>query len=146
MSIPQPPAPGDPGFTSLPAAPPGGNVGRFLNQEAIRRLVLAHDAGWSYAQLVDLYDAFRLQIQRTSKSWSADRAACSDGSTAFIGALPTLPDRVLVIQPNRSLWLGTLNPAPAGGLLSYSGMTFAPDGTVQFPPPNPHAPGCTRLR
>jgi hypothetical protein len=138
--------PGDPGFTSLPAAPTGGNVGRFLNQEAIRRLTLAYDAGWSYDQLVDLYDNFRLQIQRSCPGWTADRAACSDGSTAFVGALPAASNRILVIMRDRSLLLGSLGATRSAALLSYAGMTFAPGGTVQFLPPNPVAPGTTRLR
>ena len=139
-------SPGDPGFTSLSATPTGGNVGRFLNQTAVQRLLLAYDAGWSYDQLVDLYDNFRQQIQRANPGWIADRSACSDGSTAFVGALPALPDRVLVIMPDRSLLLGSLAANPSAALLSYSGITFAPGGTAQFPPPNPSAPGTKRLR
>jgi len=138
--------PGDPAFGVLPAAPSGGNIGRFLNQEAVDRLILAHDAGWSYAQLVDLYDGFRLQIQRASPGWIADRASCSDGSTAFVGALPGVANRVLVVMPDRSMFLGSLGATQVDGLLSYSGMTFTPTGTVQFPAPNAAAPRTTRLR
>ena len=93
------PKPGDPGFTSLSAPSSSGNIGRFLNQEAIERLVFAHDAGWGYDRLVDLYDNYRLQIQRADPGWSADRSDCSDGSIAFVGTLPTLPNRVPVITP-----------------------------------------------
>jgi hypothetical protein len=138
--------PGDPAFATLPTLPSAGNAGRFLNQQAIARLILAHDDGWSYDQLVDLYDSFRLQIQRASPGWTADRAQCTDGSTAFLGTLPTIANRVLVIMPDRSLWIGSLGTAPSDGLLTPIGMSFAPDGTVQFPPPNTAAPTAKRLR
>jgi hypothetical protein len=136
------PSPGKPGFRVLPAPPVGGNVGKFLNSEAIRRLILAYDSAWSYDDLVDLYDSFRLQIQRANPGWTADRGGCSDGSTVFVGSLGA----VLAIMPDRSLLLGQLAGAPAAGLLSYQGMTVTPTGTVQFPPPNPSAPGTRRLR
>ena len=142
MATPKQPSPKEAGFRALPAAPPGENAGTFLNREAVRRLCLAYDSGWSYDELVALYDDLRLQIQGASPGWTADRAFCSDGSTAFVGGLGA----VLAIMPDRSLWLGKLGSTPAEGLLSYSGMTFTHAGTVHFPPPNPAARETKRLR
>ena len=113
-----------------------------MNREAVRRLVLAHDSGWSYDELVALYDELRLQIQAASPGWTADRASCRDGSTAFVGGLGA----VLAILPNRSIFIGHLSSAADEGLLSYSGMTFSPTGLVQFPPPIPGALGTKRVR
>jgi len=138
----KPPSPKDPGFRTLPVAPSGENAGTFMNREAVRRLTLAHDSGWSYDELVTLYDDLRLQIQAASPGWTADRASCRDGSTAFVGGLGA----VLAILPNRSLYIGHLGSAEEEGLLSYSGMTFTHTGSVQFPPPNPRALGTKRIR
>ena len=113
-----------------------------MNREAVRRLTLAHDSGWSYDELVALYDDFRLQIQGASPGWTADRASCSDGSTVFVGGLGA----VLAIMADRSLYLGHLSSASAEGLLSYAGMTSTRSGSVVFPPPNPGAPGTRRVR
>jgi len=113
-----------------------------MNREAVRRLTLAHDSGWSYDELVELYDELRLQIQAANPGWTADRASCRDGSTAFVGGLGA----VLAILPNRSLFIGHLSSAAEEGLLSYSSMTFTQTGSVQFPPPNPNALGTKRVR
>lgn len=113
-----------------------------MNREAVRRLGLAHDSGWSYDELVALYDDFRLQIQGVNPGWTADRASCSDGSTVFVGGLGA----VLAILPDRSLFIGQLGSAVEEGLLSYAGMTFTQAGSVQFPPPNPGARGTRQIR
>lgn len=142
VPISKPASPKDAGFRTLPKAPRGENAGTFMNREAVRRLGLAHDTGESYDELVALYDAFRLQIQAASHGWTADRASCSDGSTAFVGGLGA----VLAILPDRSLLIGHLGSASDEGLLSYAGMTFTDSGAVQFPPPNPAARGTRRIR
>ncbi|HEU5073099.1 MAG TPA: hypothetical protein VFU02_02985 [Polyangiaceae bacterium] len=113
-----------------------------MNREAVRRLGLAHDSGWSYDELVALYDEYRVQIQAASHGWTADRASCSDGSTVFVGGLGA----VLAILPDRSLLIGQLGRAPTSGLLSYAGMSFTRSGSVQFPPPNPNGQGTRRIR
>lgn len=101
--------------------------------------MVAHDVGWSYDQLVNLYDDFRQQIQRACPGWSADRAACADGSAVFVGSQA----EVLAIMPDRSMHVGRLGATAANHLLCFMGMSCTTSGTVQYPPPNPLA---ARLR
>jgi hypothetical protein len=133
--------PSDPGFRTLPP-PSGPNQGRFLNREAIRRLELAHGAGWSYDDLAELYNDLKLQIERLCPGWRADRIRCSDGSHGFLGSLGP----VLVIMPDRSIYLGRLGATAADGLVHYVGLVPQPNGSFAFPPPQPAAPGTSRLR
>lgn len=142
--VPSPPrpSPNDSAFRTLPMAAGGENAGTFMNREAVRRLALAHDSGWSYDELVTLYDDFRLQIQAASPGWTADRASCSDGSAVFVGGLGA----VLAVLPDRSIFIGRLGSAPTEDLLSYAGMSFTRSGSVEFPPPNPAAPGTRKVR
>jgi hypothetical protein len=135
------PHPGEPGFRTLPEAPPGQAEGRTLNREAMRRLGLAHDAGWSYAELADLYDVLRMQIEGACPGWRATRVKCSDGSHAFIGALGP----VLVIMPDRRIYLGQLGTDSSEGAVYWSGLSFV-GGIVIFPAPNPSAPGTRQVR
>lgn len=134
--------PGDPGFEqlSVPSAR-GANVGRTMNSEAIRRLILAHGAGWSYHNLAALYERFKTQIERAARGWRANKADCVDGSYAFIGS----QGRVLVIMPDRSIHIGVLGATQADGLLYYIGTATLPDGTLAFPRPNPGAPGTKKV-
>jgi hypothetical protein len=125
-------------ISSGPVALPG----RALNREAIRRLELAHDAGWNCDKLAELYDDLKTQIERLSPGWRATRIICSDGSHGFVGELRP----VLVIMTDRSIYTGLLGRTPADGLLYTTGFSLSPSGAVAFPPPNPSAPGTTRVR
>jgi len=112
-----------------------------LNGQALFRLQEAHAQAWSHDELAELYNDLKLQIEQACPGWRADRVKCSDGSHGFVGALGP----VLVILPDRAIYLGQLGGTAADGLLFYTGLVVLPDSTVAFPAPNPAAPGTRRL-
>ncbi|HET9952988.1 MAG TPA: hypothetical protein VFQ61_00720 [Polyangiaceae bacterium] len=122
--------------------PGESSSGHLLNREALRRLELAHDAGWTADELAELYNELKIQIENTCPGWRADRVKCSDGSEAFVGALGP----VLLVLPDRGLFIGHLGATAADGALFYTGMVMSPDGCLMFPPPNTSCPGTRRVR
>jgi hypothetical protein len=116
-------------------------VGRTLHAESIRRLMLAHMAGWSYDKLAELYNELKLQIESADPAWRASRLACSDGSHVFVGTYA----QALAIMPDRSVHLGTFGATSSVALVFCVGMSRSPNGAIVYPPPNPAAPGTTRI-
>jgi hypothetical protein len=96
-------------------------------REAITRLVSARRQGRTIAEVADLFESLKEQIEDTAEDWRADRARCADGSIAFVGR-----PHSLVIHPD-GIYVG-----PLGGpddFLPTVGITRDEQGWV-FPAPN----------
>lgn len=119
-----------------------GSLGRKLNREAVRRLELAHDHGFTHTELAELYETLKLQIEAACPGWRADRVECADGSHAFVGALGL----ALVITQDRGIYVGRLGKTALEGVLFYTGAVITANGHVAFPPPNPNSPGTRTVR
>jgi hypothetical protein len=96
-----------------PPADPNAFVGS-MNGEAVRYLKAARDQGASPAQLVDLYNGMKLQIEAEAsvrgQEWGAGKVPCEGGYTAFIGnAKPAL---VIPPEPGDPIYIGEHTRGP----------------------------------
>ena len=103
-----------------------------MNREALDRLVLARNVGWSYDKLAALYMIMKAQIENAVPGWRAQSERCVDGSYAFIGS----KGPVLVIMPDCRMFVGRF-----GELVSWVGLQPQANGTFAFPAPNTAARG-----